>query len=86
MWLSCLDPSALGWAESGFKVSLKAFHIFFIAVSILMSLYVGAWSTREYLDHGSSGALALASTSFLLGFVLVIYGIRVFRKLQALEK
>ncbi len=67
-------------------MSLKAFHIFFIARSILMSLFVGARGTREYLDHGSSGDLALASVSFLLGLVLVIYGIRVFRKLQSLER
>lgn len=66
-------------------MSLKAFHLFFIAVSILMSLVVGGWSVAEYLRHGAAGLLALGAACFLLGAVLVVYGLKVYRKLQALE-
>ena len=67
-------------------MSLRAFHIFFIAVSVLMSLRVGGWGVREFLQQGSRGGLALGVSCFVLGFVLVIYGLRIYRKLQALER
>lgn len=65
-------------------MSLKAFHLFFIAAAILMSLVVGGWGVNEYLHGGGAGLLTLGVLCFLLGAVLVVYGLKVYRKLQAL--
>lgn len=65
-------------------MSLKAFHIFFVALSIVMFLGVGAWGTNEYLSAGSTLGAALAASCFILGAGLIVYGFRVYRKLAEL--
>jgi hypothetical protein len=67
-------------------VSLKAFHIFFIVASLVMSLAVGAWSLRAVLAGEDGGALALGVASLLLGAVLAVYGTRVWAKFKELPK
>jgi len=65
-------------------MSLRAFHIIFVIASVLLSLFVGLWGVREYMDTRNGSGLALALVFFFLGFALVIYGKRVFRKLREL--
>ncbi len=65
-------------------MSLRAFHIVFVAVSVVMSLGVGAWGTHEYLARGSALGVGLAATSFVLGAGLIVYGFRVAKKLAEL--
>jgi hypothetical protein len=67
-------------------MSLRAFHVFFIVVSVGLSLWVGAWGVQEYLGGGGSGRLALAVLFFVLGGVLAVYGLRVRRKLWSLPR
>jgi hypothetical protein len=66
-------------------VSLKGFHLFFIGVSILLALAVGAWGLRSYAGGGGSGHLLLGLCGLVGGFVLLVYGARVRRKLQGLD-
>jgi hypothetical protein len=66
------------------SLSLRAFHGFFIVVSIALSLWVGAWGVQTYRSGGGAGPLALAGLFLLVGFVLVLYFIRVRRKLRDL--
>lgn len=66
-------------------MSLKAFHIFFVTVSVLMSLGVGAWSVDRYLATLDAQNLALAIVCFLLGAGLIVYGFKVYKKLSELE-
>lgn len=66
-------------------MSLKAFHILFIALSILMSALVGAWGVEKYLQEGSSSGLVLAALFFLFGLALVAYGVRFWRKVQEIS-
>jgi nitrate reductase gamma subunit len=66
------------------SLSLRSFHLFFIAVSVLLAAWVGVWGVQSYLATRSVGDLALGVVFFLLGFVLLIYGRRVRRKLRAL--
>ena len=56
-------------------MSLKAFHVFFVAVSTLLVLGLGAWS----LVHGFTG---LGVGSFVAAAVLVWYGLWFLRKLK----
>ncbi|HYO11960.1 MAG TPA: hypothetical protein VE685_02050 [Thermoanaerobaculia bacterium] len=67
------------------SLSLRSFHLFFIAVSVLLAVWVGAWGVQSWMDTRSLGDLALGALFFALGFVLVLYGLRVRRKLRDLE-
>lgn len=66
-------------------MSLRSFHLFFIAVSVLLAAWVGVWGVQSYLATRSVSDLALGVVFFLLGFVLLVYGRRVRRKLRALS-
>jgi uncharacterized PurR-regulated membrane protein YhhQ (DUF165 family) len=65
-------------------MSLRAFHIVFVTVCVVLSAWVAAWGLREFGATRSSGALALAILFILTGFALVAYGVRVAKKLRDL--
>jgi hypothetical protein len=66
-------------------MSLKAFHIFFISLSILLSVGLGGWGINSYVTQGSPGALALGVIFFLTGFALLIYGRGFLRKMKEID-
>jgi len=61
-------------------MSLKAFHIFFIALSILMCIGIGAFRAQAYAENGELGALAQAAVSFAAGAGLAVYAKRFLKK------
>jgi hypothetical protein len=63
-------------------MSLKSFHIFFISVSGIMSLGLGAWSARAYSITGDGGFLTLSLVGFGALAALIPYGIWFLRKLK----
>ncbi|HVS30286.1 MAG TPA: hypothetical protein VMS98_02425 [Thermoanaerobaculia bacterium] len=65
-------------------MSLKAFHIIFVAACVALSLFVALWGVRQYSGTGSTTALILALVFFPTAGVLVVYGKKVFRKLKEL--
>ena len=65
-------------------MSLRVFHIVFIAVCIALSAWVGVWGIRDYMAERSVGALALAIVFLVGGLVLVLYGRKAFDKLKEL--
>ncbi len=67
-------------------MSLRAFHLLFIALSIVMSALVGGWGLQRWLAGGEAAGLALGAFFFLFGFALVVYGVRTFRKLKELGR
>ena len=65
-------------------MSLRAFHLFFIAVSVIVAAFFGAWSLGEYrsahqLTDALTGATALAA-----GVGLAVYGAAFQRKTRHL--
>ena len=66
------------------SLSLRSFHVFFIAVSIVLSLWVGAWGVASYRSGGGAGSLGLAALFLVVGFVLLLYFVRVRKKLKDL--
>lgn len=66
-------------------MSLKAFHVFFVAVSILLTVGFGVWAVRDFrlTDHRNSLYLGIAS--FAGTGVLVVYGVWFLRKLKGLS-
>ena len=63
-------------------MSLKAFHIFFIAVSILLSFGMGVWGVYYHLTFGNVWFLIMGIGLFIMGIVLIIYGINFMHKLK----
>jgi hypothetical protein len=66
-------------------MSLRSFHLFFIAASVVLSAWVGGASVQRFLAARHGSDLALAGLFFVLGAVLVVYGQRVRKKLRRLE-
>lgn len=65
-------------------MSLKGFHIVFIAFSTLLALGCGAWCVWVDLVEGAPVYLAGAAGSFLSAVALVIYGFWFYRKMKRL--
>lgn len=65
-------------------MSLRAFHIIFVIVSVALSLWVALWGVREYSQQQSTMGLTLALIFFATAAVLIYYGKKVYRKLKEL--
>jgi hypothetical protein len=65
-------------------MSLRAFHIIFVIVTVALSLFVTMWGIREFQQERNGGALALAAVFFLTAIALSIYGKKVYVKLKEL--
>jgi heme A synthase len=65
-------------------MSLRAFHIVFVIVTTVLSLYVALWGIREYSEERSVTALTLGVLFLLMAVALMIYGKKVFGKLRDL--
>ena len=63
-------------------MSLKAFHIVFIAASIVLALGFAAWSLSNYFKDRRTLDLVFGLLSLAAGISLVIYGKYVLRKLK----
>lgn len=51
---------------------------------MLLAAWVGVWGVQSYLATKSTGDLTLGLFFVALGFVLLLYGLRVRKKLRAL--
>lgn len=60
-------------------MSLKSFHIFFIIVSILLTIGVGVWGVFVHVQETHIPFLLLGIGSFVVGIALVIYSVKVIR-------
>ncbi|HEX6100603.1 MAG TPA: hypothetical protein VF432_30080 [Thermoanaerobaculia bacterium] len=65
-------------------MSLRAFHIVFVVVTIALSLYVALWGIREFSEERSFTALTLAILFAAMAVGLMIYGKKTFAKLRDL--
>ena len=63
-------------------MSLKAFHVFFVVLSVLCALGFGAWAVFDYRRTGSGGTLVLGVLGFAAAAALVWYGLWFLRKLK----
>lgn len=65
-------------------MSLRAFHIVFIIVTVVLSLYVALWGIREFAQERSNMGLVMAILFFATAIGLMIYGKKAFTKLKEL--
>jgi hypothetical protein len=63
-------------------LSLRSFHVFFIAASIALSAWVGVWGVASWRQGEGSSGLVLAALFLGLGIVLLVYFVRVRRKFR----
>jgi hypothetical protein len=63
-------------------MSLKAFHVVFIAASILLAFGFAAWALTTYSDQGGLINLIYGIASTLAGIGLVFYEAYVLKKLK----
>ena len=66
-------------------MSLKAFHVFFVVVSVLCALGFGAWAVSDYLRTGKGGVLAMGVLGFAAAVALIWYGLWFLRKLKGVS-
>lgn len=66
-------------------MSLKAFHVFFIVVSILCCLGFGYWAVQDYFVSGNGVSLALGLVAFAGCGVLIRYGVWFLKKLKGVS-
>ena len=69
----------------GLTMSLRIFHVLFVALSIALSAMVAGWGIQQYLTLGDRGGLWLAAFFFVVGLALVLYGAQYFKKLKELS-
>ena len=63
-------------------MSLKAFHIFFVAASILLAFGFAAWCFVQYAEEHRRTELISGIASVAVGVGLIVYGRYVLRKLK----
>ncbi|HAB16387.1 MAG TPA: hypothetical protein PLX89_05020 [Verrucomicrobiota bacterium] len=63
-------------------MSLKAFHLVFVTVSVLLMLVMAAWNFGNYRDDGTTQDLVWGSVALGAAAVLVIYGKVFLRKFK----
>lgn len=65
-------------------MSLRAFHIVFVVLTIVLSLYVALWGIREFSEERSATALTLGVLFLAMAVGLMVYGKKAFAKLRDL--
>ena len=65
-------------------MSLRAFHIVFIIVTVVLSLYVALWGIREFAQEKSSMGLVLGILFLITAIAGMVYGKKAFTKLKEL--
>lgn len=65
-------------------MSLKAFHLLFIAVSVVLAAFVAAWSVNQYRAAHDAGYAVATALSIAGGVVLAVYGTKFQRSMRRL--
>lgn len=65
-------------------MSLRTFHLVFIALSVILTAFVAAWAAGQYrLEHGAGYAVA-GTAALATGAALAVYGAAFQRKTRHL--
>jgi hypothetical protein len=70
--------------REGTDVGLKSFHLFFIAMSVILAAFTAAWSVTQYRATPDTTYIATCAVSTVMGAVLVVYGAKFQRKARRL--
>ncbi len=65
-------------------MSLRAFHLFFIALSVVLAAFTAAWAVNQYRVEPAPGYIISGLVSLATGAGLAVYGARFQRKTRHL--
>ena len=66
-------------------MSIKTFHLFFITISVMFSLWFSMWTLTAYsADKENTFYVVLGIAAMAAAVLLILYGVKVYRKLKAL--
>jgi len=68
----------------GTDMSLKAFHLFFIAISVILAAFTAAWAVNEYRFAHEASYIVTTVGAVLTGAALAVYGIKFQQKAKRL--
>ena len=66
-------------------MSLRAFHLLFIALSVVLAAFFGAWSIGQYRSGNEAAYVLVGIASLASGVGLAIYGAAFQRKTRGLS-
>jgi hypothetical protein len=66
-------------------MSLRAFHLLFIALSVVLAAFVAAWAYGQYRTAHEVGYVVAALASLFSGGALAVYGAAFQRKTRNLS-
>lgn len=66
-------------------MSLKNFHLVFIAVSIVLAAFVAAWAAQEYRAANAAVYAVTAAAALVSGAGLAFYGAMFQRKMRRMS-
>ena len=66
-------------------MSLRAFHLLFIALSVMLTAFVAAWAANEYRAAHDAGYVLACVASIAAGIGLTVYGAAFQRKTKGLS-
>ena len=66
-------------------MSLRAFHLLFIAISIVLTAFFAAWAAGQYQAAHQAGYVVTAVTSLASGVALTVYLVMFQRKTRRLS-
>jgi O-antigen/teichoic acid export membrane protein len=66
-------------------MSLRAFHLLFIALSVVLTAFFAAWAVGQYQTAHDPIYVAACIGSLALGIVLAFYGVMFQRKMRRLS-
>jgi hypothetical protein len=65
-------------------MSLRAFHLFFIALSVVLAAFFAAWAAGQYSAGHERIYVVVAALSLASGLALAIYAVKFQRKTKGL--
>jgi hypothetical protein len=65
-------------------MSLKAFHLLFIGMSVVLAAFVGAWAGEQYQAAHQTSYAVTAAAALAGGVGLAVYGAAFQRKMRRL--
>jgi hypothetical protein len=65
-------------------MSLRAFHLLFIALSVVLAAFFAAWASGQYRAAGDFGYVVAAVAALAAGVSLAVYGVLFQRKTRSM--
>jgi FlaG/FlaF family flagellin (archaellin) len=66
-------------------MSLRSFHLLFIALSVILTAFFAAWAAGQYRVEHQSGYVVAAAVSLAAGAGLAVYGAAFQRKTRQMR-